>query len=330
MRRARGGRAATAGAIVAAIAAATLASAEARADVSKDACIDANTRAQSLRRQGQFASAREQLRVCADTACPALVRDDCAQRLDELNRAQPTIVFDLKDDDGNDLVAVKVTVDGAVVTEQLSGRALPLDPGEHKFSFEVAGQAPLTRTLVLKEGEKDRRERIVVVGALAGPSAAGSATADGSAPADTAGPLPGSAAENPSRGPSAMRWAGIAAGTLGVAGLATGAVLGLSANAAYTSQKRDCASAANCPDHARALADHSTLETDATWSTVAFVAGGALLVGGALLYFGGDSHGGAASSASRSPPGGSGSTATFVVAPGVAPGSAGVLVQGAF
>jgi hypothetical protein len=42
----------------------------------------------------------------------------------DLERAQPTVVFDVKDDAGNDLTDVKVTVDGNPLADKLTGTAL--------------------------------------------------------------------------------------------------------------------------------------------------------------------------------------------------------------
>ncbi len=67
--------------------------APAAADVTKKACIEANTLAQASRRDGKFAAARAQLATCGDPSCPGIVRDDCAQRLDDLERIQPTLIF---------------------------------------------------------------------------------------------------------------------------------------------------------------------------------------------------------------------------------------------
>src|SRR5215471_6740742 len=113
------------------------------AESAADQCIDANTAAQSLQRDGKLGAARETLKRCLDPSCPGLVRDDCAQRLDELERIQPTMVFDVKDGEGHDLVDVKVTMDGQPFAERLAGSALPVDPGEHAFTFETAGVPPL-------------------------------------------------------------------------------------------------------------------------------------------------------------------------------------------
>jgi hypothetical protein len=131
-------------------------------DVTKDQCVDANTKAQSLRRSSKLVAARAQLAICADPRCPAMVRDDCTQRIDELEKVQPTIVFDAKDGAGNDLSEVRVSMDGKPFVGRLDGTALAVDPGPHAFTFEVTGQPIVTRGFVLKEGEKLRRERIVI------------------------------------------------------------------------------------------------------------------------------------------------------------------------
>ena len=58
----------------------------ARADgataISRDACIDANAKAQELRRDGKLSEARTALNTCSNRACPGMVRDDCTLRLD--------------------------------------------------------------------------------------------------------------------------------------------------------------------------------------------------------------------------------------------------------
>ncbi len=144
----------------------------ARADVSKAECIQANTASQDARRDLKFSAAREQLARCIDPSCPGIVRDDCTRRLDELERAQPTIVFDAKDASGHDVAAVKVTIDGKPLAEKLVGSALAVDPGEHTSTFTASGGAPVTQTLiVIKEGVmKDRHESICVRRFCPGPA----------------------------------------------------------------------------------------------------------------------------------------------------------------
>jgi hypothetical protein len=122
-------------------------------------CNDAHTQAQPLRRAGQLRAARQQLRTCASQSCPAILRDECVQWLDEVGRAIPTLVLEAKDQDGNDRSDVRVTLDGQVVAQHLDGNAIEIDPGEHDLVFEAAGGVALTRHVVIGIGEKDRHER---------------------------------------------------------------------------------------------------------------------------------------------------------------------------
>jgi hypothetical protein len=138
------------------------AAAVARADSAKPDCLDTNAKAQDARRAHHFAAARTLLQQCSVSSCPDLVRDDCSKRLDELDRAQPTIVFSVTDATGKDLVAVKVSVDGNVLTDKVDGTALNVDPGAREFTFEVAGQPPAKRTFVIREGEKERAEKVIL------------------------------------------------------------------------------------------------------------------------------------------------------------------------
>jgi hypothetical protein len=278
----------------------------ARAGVSADQCIESNNTAQSLRRSGKFDAARAELKTCADASCPRLVRNDCVQRIDDLDRAQPSIVFDLKDADGNDVVAVKVSVDGRPLAERLTGTALQVDPGEHVFSFEAAGLTPVQRTIVLKEGEKGRRERLVLT-RPPGPQAVPIPLAQ--SPSDQA-------AAAARHGLTTRRLVGLVVGGTGLAGTAVGTAFGLLAISANNAQKNDC-NTMTCPHHLQAVSEHSALETDGTVSTVAFIAGGALIVTGAVLFFTG---GGASKEASSS----------LIVAPSLGSGSGGVAVWGRF
>ena len=67
-------------AIVAAI---SLSATRALAASDSDQCIDANSKAQLLRREGKLESARTQLALCLSAGCPPPVRQDCAEQLDE-------------------------------------------------------------------------------------------------------------------------------------------------------------------------------------------------------------------------------------------------------
>jgi hypothetical protein len=268
--------------------------ARADADATKAECVKANADAQTLRIAGKIGASRDKLTLCADASCPAMVRDDCTQRLDELEHAQPTIVFDVKDASGSDVGAVKVTIDGQPLADKLAGTALKVDPGEHAFTFTADGQAPLTRSFVIHEGEKERREVIVLhAQSPAAPS-----------------PDPGGAGS----GLGTQRVLGLTAGALGVAGVVVGSIFGISSTSAASRQATDCASPTICTNHAQALSDHSTATTDGTLSTVAFIAGGALLAAGVTLFLTGGR------SSERTSGG-------LVVTPSVGPGTAALSLQ---
>jgi hypothetical protein len=130
------------------------------ADPTKAECIAASEDGQDLRRAGKLRDAREKSAVCVSASCPIAVREDCGERLREIEKATPSIVFDVKDATGNDLSAVIVTVDGEPLAKKLDGVALTVDPGEHTFAFEVEGLRNITKKFVIREGEKGRRERI--------------------------------------------------------------------------------------------------------------------------------------------------------------------------
>ena len=273
----------------------------------KERCIDANTRAQTLRRSADFSSAREQLKICIDSRCPRIVRDDCLARLDELERAQPTLVFDAKSPDGEDLSAVEVRVDGRPWATKLDGTALAIDPGQHTFTFDGAGQPPVTRQLVVREGEKGRHEAVVI--------------GTPKAPASTPEPvLPVAPPAVPAESSSfSGRPIGVVLGGVGLTGIAVGSIFGLLTKSAVDRRNQDCPSPSTCDD-AAANSDHKQAVRDGTIADIGFIAGGALLAGGVTLFF---------LSAPR-PRGANEPTTGWVVVPAAGPSGGGLSLQGLF
>jgi hypothetical protein len=274
----------------------------ARADVG--ACIASSEQALSLRKQGKLHEALKQLALCADPGCPAEVSAECTQRIAALDAAMPTLILAATDGAGNDLFDVKVSMDGEPLTPKLDGRPLSIDPGEHTFHFEASGQPPLDKQLVVREGEKDRREAVVI------------------------GPVPHLAPPAPQ--PSSPGWwtahrtlAVIGAG-LGVVGVGVGAAFGGYAISAQNRQKSDCGPSA-CPNFAQAQQDYTTAGQNATASTVAFVAGGAFLAAAAVLWFTQP-----ASSPSAAVATGAVTGPGWRIVPGVGDRAGGLLVGGAF
>ena len=119
-------------------------------------CLTASEGSIALRKQHRLHEARARLLVCSDAACPGDIRDECVRQVGEINVAMPTIILEAKSTSDSDLTQVRVTMDGHVLANRLDGTAIALDPGEHAFTFETAGQPAVTQSFVVREGQKNR------------------------------------------------------------------------------------------------------------------------------------------------------------------------------
>lgn len=121
-----------------------------------DECLDAYDGSQRARRAGQLVEAQRQLLSCAQVSCPDAVSKECTRWLREVNDALPTLVIGVRDAKGHDLSNVRVTEGDRVLAERLDGRAIELDPGEHRLRLELGGGRSLDRRVVVRQGEKNR------------------------------------------------------------------------------------------------------------------------------------------------------------------------------
>ena len=131
--------------------------ASAQSVVDRQACVDAYEGAQVASKHDQFSRAREQIRVCLSAACPGVLRAECAQWLDGLERRQPSVVLECQGPDGTPATTVDVRLDGVLLTRTLQGKALDIDPGPHELVFELPSEPPLALRVVVREGEKRQR-----------------------------------------------------------------------------------------------------------------------------------------------------------------------------
>jgi hypothetical protein len=182
----------------------------------KAACTEAYEKAQEEKASGQFKAALVHLRACVDTECPKFIREDCAHWMDQVETALPTVVFAIRRD-GVDQSEVDVTCDGAPLTRFLDGKAIPLDPGMHRFLFTIAGVPPAERQLLIREGERSRIIQVDFQTPRQETSASGGASLD--AVASTA---------QRDGGPGYLTYGLAGAGVLGVANFALFAILGSS------------------------------------------------------------------------------------------------------
>ena len=149
---------------VAALLADTPASADALEE--KRACVSAADEGQVLRDEGKLRSAREAFTRCARQSCPKLVSADCSQWLIDLERRAPTVVVSAKDRNGKVLTHVRVTVDGELLSEQLDGKPLLVDPGERVFRFEAAGFEAVEQRITIAADDKERALAVQLGGSL--------------------------------------------------------------------------------------------------------------------------------------------------------------------
>jgi hypothetical protein len=247
------------GAMPALIAALLMAPSARAESPTKSECVAANETAQDLRTSGKLRAARQKLAICTADSCPGAIREDCAQRLQEVAAAVPTLMIEAVDANGHDLTSVRVVMDGAPLVTQLGGAAIEVDPGEHRFVFDAEGFNRKSDTVLLREGQRNRSLRIVLEATPTQPSPA----TDG----------------------SMMRNLGIGVGAAGAVGIVVGSILGFVAKSTYDNAfKNECQSDINSCT-LRGASDGVTAHNQAALATAGFVLGGALLVAGGVFYF---------------------------------------------
>jgi hypothetical protein len=204
-----------------------LASASARATDEAGKCAQASNQAQDLRSANKLRAAREQLVQCVRDVCPAMVRSDCAQSIGEVDQAMPTVVVSATDASGRDLVDVKVSMDGEVLTTSLGGTAINVDPGPHAMRYEASGTSPVEEQLVFRVGEKNRALKVRFGGGAA------------AAPVATGAPPVPTEPERPARG--GVPTASIILGAVGIVALGSFTYFGLKGKSDADSLRSTCA-----------------------------------------------------------------------------------------
>ncbi|MFC1642577.1 hypothetical protein ACFL5O_07805 [Myxococcota bacterium] len=98
---------------------------------------------------------RQRFLVCASGACPRLVQSDCLRWATEVDAQIPSVVFRVTVD-GEARMDAKVIMDGEVLLARLTGKALEVEPGMHRFRFEVGTFNSIEQNVIVGEGEKLR------------------------------------------------------------------------------------------------------------------------------------------------------------------------------
>jgi hypothetical protein len=176
-------------------------------------------------------------------------------------------------------VHLEVRRDGVALQDAELGSPIPVDPGEHVIEAVAPGKQPWSSKIQVGA---DAAKVSVEIPALQPTGSGASPTATPVVTA-TAAPTGAPPADKPSSG-SAMRTTGLVFGGVGVVGIGLGTFFGLQASSKWSDAKGKCADYPyNCGAEGQDL--QSSAKSQATISTVMFVAGGALLATGAVLYF---------------------------------------------
>lgn len=251
------------GLLCAAFAAGVLSAASARAaDPAVNECLAASESSLKFGNEHQRIEERAELLKCAADVCPGVIREECARRLQDVNRIIPTLVLDVRDA-SNQRVAAKVQIDGQPVADAVVDRPLAVNPGQHRLVIEAANYPSVAREVVVSEGEVDRTVSIQLAPGK-------------SSEAPESAPTLVWSTRRSTQGAFALTSAGVA-----IVGLGVGSAFGVVA----LSKKRHAREV--CPDR---CADDAGVETWAeakragNVSTVAFAVGGVAAIAALGLW----------------------------------------------
>lgn len=122
-------------------------------------CADKHLGAQQARADGELLRAKELLVSCAHDACPAPIRKECAQWLEEVGASIPSFVVIVRtDDDAAEPTDLRVTV-GAQSVEDPT-RPIEVNPGRHLVRVEANGYRPVEK--VVRVSATERLRRVVI------------------------------------------------------------------------------------------------------------------------------------------------------------------------
>jgi hypothetical protein len=232
-------------------------------------CIAASHASLDLSKRQDLRAARAQLLICSAETCPEDIRKDCVKRTADVSAQIPTLIVTAKDASGAPLTAVKVTMDGEVLAERLDGTGVAVDPGEHTFTFEAAGQQLVTKTWMIQQTQKERREDIAFE-APAGPATPATAQA--------------SRATDGGQGSDAHKTAALVGAGVAVAGLIGGTVYGVLAISRKNDAQSVCPGSGVCATP-EGVSKWSSAQSAANISTLLFVVAGLGALEAAIFWF---------------------------------------------
>ena len=128
----------------------------AKAKSQRKVCAATYKSALQLEQSARLRQAKELLLSCAKATCGATIKQRCLSRYQQLDADIPSVVPLVSDENGDPRTDVQVTIDNELLTSRLDGRALPVDPGVHEFSFTVDGAVLATQKIMIVQGQRNR------------------------------------------------------------------------------------------------------------------------------------------------------------------------------
>jgi hypothetical protein len=125
-----------------------------RGQPAKAACVAAFDKAKELAWASHLREANQWFAICAQSSCDRGMRQRCTTVHTKIAAILPSVVPVVTDAAGALSQEIVVKMDGALLTSNLDGSAIVVDPGEHQFTFAKDGEIFATRRLALEKGQQ--------------------------------------------------------------------------------------------------------------------------------------------------------------------------------
>jgi hypothetical protein len=120
----------------------------------KLACTDAFAKGKEAAQDDHLRSANEWFALCAEATCAPPLRKKCTAVHGRIAALMPSVVPTVTDADGTNSRDGEVKMDGEILTSNLDGTAIVIDPGEHEFTFSRDGEVFAKRRLSVEKGQR--------------------------------------------------------------------------------------------------------------------------------------------------------------------------------
>ncbi|HTV21553.1 MAG TPA: hypothetical protein VMG12_22850 [Polyangiaceae bacterium] len=210
-------------------------------------CLGNHTEGQQSRRDGKLLESRTAFRACSATTCPSEIIRDCFGWLEEVEKQIPSMSVTVTAD-GVSRNDAQVYVDDVLVLEKLSGRAVDVDPGQHRLRVVLPPFEPFEEQVFFPEGDRFR----VVDVKFSSPR-----------PATVAGPTTPSTTPTDIEPYRPVPIASYVFGGIGIAAAISGSAWGISNMALRSDMEDQCSP--NCSDKSIDVLKQRALIADISW-----------------------------------------------------------------